>query len=52
MLPLVDEHDRPGGVLPMDRALQLLATDVADGFLSIGAASPDEYCARLRLVRQ
>ena len=42
MMPVVDDQDVLYGVITVDKAMDLLALDVADEFVSINAGSPDE----------
>lgn len=42
MMPVVDDQDVLCGVITIDQAMDLLASEVADEFVSISAASPDE----------
>lgn len=42
MMPVVDDSDILRGVLTIDRAMEILAAELSDDFVSLNAASPDE----------
>lgn len=42
MLPVVDDHDVLCGLLSIDHAMDILAHEMADEFVAMNAASPDE----------
>lgn len=42
LLPVVDDSDILRGIISIDHAMEMLANDMADDFVSLNAASPDE----------
>ncbi len=42
MMPVVDDSDILRGVLTIDHAMEILAAELSDDFVSLNAASPDE----------
>ncbi|TVS14450.1 MAG: magnesium transporter [Gammaproteobacteria bacterium] len=42
MMPVVDDSDILRGVLSIDRAMEIIAAELSDDFVSLNAASPDE----------
>ncbi|MEE1999995.1 magnesium transporter [Alkalimonas sp. MEB108] len=42
MLPVINQHEQLVGVIGIEQAMELLTYDLADDFVAINAASPDE----------